>query len=255
MKNFALRNKIRDAFLGILVLLVLGTAVTQVYRHQKGKAHRDLAKRIAEINPRGGIPRTIDGLRQAIAAYEAQIELNVKEGAQTGVYWKILAIRLADKGMHRDAIAALERALYFNADDPTLMYLTGESSSIVAANALNFSVSSEAEREHFYRIAESSYIRAIALDDSYAKPLLGLGILYTFDLSRPAEAILYLSRYLDLLSTDIKAMFVLARAYYMTENYGKAVELYDRILARSKDPKVRAEAQNNKELIRGQANG
>jgi tetratricopeptide (TPR) repeat protein len=255
MKNFEMRNKIRDAFLGILVLLVLGAAVVLFYRYEKGKAHRELAKRISELSPRGGLPETIDGLRQAIAAYEAQIELNVKEGAQAGAYWKILAVRLADKGMHRDAIAALERALYFNANDPTLMYLTGESSSIVAANALNFSVLSEAERERFYTLAESSYLRAIALDDSYAKPLLGLGILYTFDLFRPAEAIPYLSRYLDLLSTDVKAMFVLARAYYMTENYEKAVELYDRILARSKDPKVRAEAQNNKELIRGRVYG
>jgi tetratricopeptide (TPR) repeat protein len=255
MKNFELRKRIKEFFLGILVLFVLVSAVTLVYRYEKGKPHRDLAKRISEISPRGGVPETIDGLRQAIAAYEAQIELNVKEGAQTGVYWKILAVRLADKGMHREAIAALERALHFNPDDPTLMFLTGESSSIVAANALNFSVSSEAEREHFYRLAESSYLRAIALDKSYAKPLLGLGILYTFDLFRPDEAIPHLSRYLDLLSTDVKAMFALARAYYMTEDYEKAIELYDRILIRSRDPKVRAEAQNNREIVREQMYG
>jgi hypothetical protein len=47
-------------------------------------------------------------------------------------------------------------------------------------------------------------------------------------------------------------MFVLARAYYMTEkkeNYSKAIELYDRIISKTKDPKIKAEAQNNKETI------
>ena len=56
--------------------------------------------------------------------------------------------------------------------------------------------------------------------------------------------------YIQLMPNDIKGMFVLARAYYMTENYDSAVELYDRIITRTKDPKVKAEAQNNREIIR-----
>ncbi|HCC36897.1 MAG TPA: hypothetical protein DEQ14_04400 [Treponema sp.] len=250
-------SKVKNTILGILVFLVLGGGVTLVYRHEKSKTHRDLAKRIAEISPRGGPPETIEGLREAIAAYEAQIELNVKEGAQTGVYWKILAVRLSDKGMYRDAISALEKALRYNANDPTLLFLTGEAASIVAANALRFSVASGAERDHYYELAESAYLRAIERDSSYAKPLLGLGILYTFDLDRPrpAEAIPYLERYLDLLSTDVKAMFVLARAYYMTENYEPAIDMYDRILSRSKDPQVREEALNNMEIVRSEMYG
>jgi len=249
MKNIRV-NFARDTILALLVFAILGGAFFLVYRHEKNKVSRDLARRIAEISPRGGVPETIDGLRSAITAYEEQIERNVREGAQTGAYWKILAVRLADRNMHRDAIAALERALYYNPADPTLMFLTGESASIVAANALQFSVSSTAEKERFYNLAESAYLKAIEIDSSYAKPYLGLGILYTFDLDRPAEAIPHLLRYLDLMATDVKGMFVLARAYYMTDRYGEAIELYDRILARSKDPGVRAEAQNNKEYIR-----
>jgi tetratricopeptide (TPR) repeat protein len=243
------KRGIKEFFLGIFVLSILIGAIVLVYRYEKSKAHRDLAKRISELSPRGGPPETIDGLRIAIAAYEAQIELNVKEGAQTGSYWKILAVRLADKGMHRDAIAALERALYYHTSDPTLFYLTGDSASIIAANALQFSINSRSERDFYYSLAESAYLKAIGLDGAYAKPLLGLGILYTFDLERPAEAIPHLLRYLDIFSNDLKALFVLARAYYMTESYGKAVELYDRIIGRTKDPNVKAEAQNNKEFI------
>lgn len=243
-------KKYKEIVLGIIVFIVIAAGVFLVYNHERGKVHRDLAKRISELSPRGGPPNTIEGLRDAIALYEAQIERNVQEGAQTGAYWKILAIRLADRGMHRDALDALERAIYYNAEDPTLFFLTGESASIVAAATLGFSVNSGTEKEHFSTLAESAYLRAIQLDAGYAKPLLGLGILYTFDQNRPFEAIPYLERYVQLLATEIKGMFVLARAYYMTENFELAIELYDKIISRSKDQKIKAEAQHNIELIR-----
>jgi tetratricopeptide (TPR) repeat protein len=243
-------KKFKEAVLSILVLSIIGCTIVWLYRYEKSKVHTDLAKRIAELSPRGGPPETIDGLKAAIAAYEKQIELNVKEGAQTGVYWKILAIRLADKGMHRDALDAFERALYFKGDDPTLLYLTGESASATAASALDFSGNSGAERQRFQNLAESAYLRSIQLDATYAKPRLGLGILYTFEMNRPAQAIPHLERYRELMAKDLKGMFALARAYYMTESYDRAIELYDLIISQSKDPKVRAEAQNNKEIIR-----
>ncbi|GHV94127.1 hypothetical protein AGMMS50293_04470 [Spirochaetia bacterium] len=245
-------KKIKETIVGILVVLILGTLVFGVYRNAKSKTHQDLAKRIAELSPRGGPPETIEGLKKAIALYETQIELNVKEGAQTGTYWKILAIRLADRGSHRDALAALERALYYNSEDPVLFYLTGVSAGVVAKSALGFSGNSGNEKEHYFALAESSYIRALQMDGEYPKPMYGLGILYTFELNRPAEAIPYLEHYLRLLSSDIAGMFVLARAYYMTENYNGAVEMYDRIITRTKDPKVKNEAENNKDIIRSQ---
>jgi tetratricopeptide (TPR) repeat protein len=113
-------KRIKDVITGLFVLLLVVVLVIVVYRYETGKIHRDLAKQIAELSPRGGPPETIEGLKAAIAAYENQIELNVKEGAQTGVYWKILATRLADRGMHRDALEALEKAISYNAEDPTL---------------------------------------------------------------------------------------------------------------------------------------
>ena len=250
MSKGSVGKKIKDTLVGIAIFAALITVAVLVYRHEMDKPGRELAKRIAELSPGGGTPRTIDGLKQAIALYEAQIELNVKQGAQTGAYWKILAIRLADRGMHRDALSAFERALYFTPGDPTLLFLTGESAAIVAANALQFSVSSNSEKEHFYKLAENAYRRAIEQEPSYAKPLLGLGMLYTFDLEQPEDAIPLLQRYVNMMSNDVKGMFVLARAYYMTGNFGESITLYDRILARSKDQKVRAEAQNNKDIIR-----
>jgi tetratricopeptide (TPR) repeat protein len=248
-------KKIKDFITGILVIVLLGGGVFWVYRHEKNKTHEALAKRIAELSPRGGPPETIEGLKAAIALYEAQIELNVKEGAQTGSYWKILAVRLADKGMHQDALSALERALYYNAEDPTLFYLTGVSAATAAKAALGFSNNKESGKEHYFALAETAYLRSLEIDSEYPKPMYGLGVLYVFELDRPAEAVPYLEHYLKQLSGDISAMFVLARAYYMTGNNEGAVELYDRIISRTKDQKIKAEAQNNRDYIRGQMYG
>ena len=241
--------KIKDTILGIMVIFVLGTLIYGVYTHGRSREHRALARRIAALSPRGGTPDTIEGLREAIALYEAQIEQNVRDGAQTGSYWRILAIRLADRGMHRDALHALEQAIYYNADDPTLFFLSGESASVVAASIVGFTGNSSAERDHYITLAETAYLRAIQMDSAYPRPRLGLSILYTFDLDRPAEAIPHMEHFLEISPNDINGMFVLARAYFMTENFQGAVELYDRIISRTRDPNVRSEAQNNREQI------
>jgi len=152
--------------------------------------------------------------------------------------------------MHKEALDAFEKALQFNPEDPTLYFLIGDSASVVAASTMGFTGKSGTEKEHYTRLAETAYLRSIQLDSAYAKPRLGLGILYTFDLNRAAEAVPHLERYVELAPNDIKGMFVLARAHYMTESYDRAVELYDRIISRTKDQNVRKEAQNNKDTIR-----
>jgi len=241
-----MNKKVKDAIMGILVICIIAAAALSLYKCEKDKGGRELARRISALSSRGGsVPETIEGLKEAIALYEEQIEQHVKNGAQTGVYWKILAIRLADRGMHRDALDAIERAIYYNSGDPTLFYLTGEYASVAAASTLNFSPNSGAEREQFTGLAESAYLRSIQLDPLYARPCVGLGILYTFDLGRPDEAIPYLERYLELTSNNTEGMFVLARAYFMTGDYDSAVRIYERIISRSKDQRVKENAQNN----------
>jgi len=240
----------KESVIGILVVIVIVVLIAWLYVHEKNKDNRELAKRIVALSSTGGPPETIEGLREAIALYENQIKRNVQEGAQTGVYWKILAIRLADRGMHRDALDAYERALYYNTDDPTLFFLVGESASVVSASVLGFQMNSAEEKERFANLAETAYLRALQLDPSYQKPRFALGLLYTFDLGRPADAVPLLERFLQISPGSIEAMFVLARAYFMTGNYNSSMEVYDRIINRTKDQSVKNEAQNNKEIIR-----
>jgi tetratricopeptide (TPR) repeat protein len=242
-------KKFKQIVSGIFIFSLVVFSIVMLFRYDKNKTDREFARRIAELSPRGGPPEGIDGLRQAIVLYEAQIERNVREGAQTGVYWKILGIRLADKKMHNDALAAFERAIYFNSEDPVIFYLTGVSAGIVAKERVGFTANAEKEREQFYKLSENSYLRALELDNTYTKPLYGVAVLYAFELNRPAEAIPYLERYMSVQSSDINAMFILARAYFMTEKLNQAIEVYDRIISKTKDQKIRNEALNNIDTI------
>jgi len=239
-----MKFKQRGRIVGLLVLILIAGIILGFYQFEKQRDRYNLARRIAELSPRGGVPTTIEGLRSAIAIYEGAIADHVRDAAQTGAYWKILAVRLADRGMHQDALDALERTIRFNGEDPTIFYLTGVSAAIVAKNSFT-----QGDIDRYFAMAERAYLRALELDNTYAKPCYGLGILYTFELERPAEAIPQLEKYLDLMSRDVDGMFALARAYYMTENYVKAVDLYDRIMVTTKDETKKNEARNNRDYI------
>ncbi|MDR2607721.1 MAG: tetratricopeptide repeat protein [Treponema sp.] len=247
--------KVKEVLSGIVIVAVVFAVVFGVYSGAKKKSHRDLAKRIAELSPRGGPPETVEGLSKAIALYEDQITLNLKEGVQTASYWKILATRYIDKKLYNEALKALERAVYYNNEDPTLFYLTGLSAGVVAKSSLDFPGTEENLQMRYFTLAEQAYLRSIELDPDYPKPRYGLGILYSFELGRPLEALPHLEHYAELLPRDMNALFALARVYYQTGNNERALEIYDRIIREAKDQNQKAEAQKNREFILEMNNG
>jgi len=242
-------KKFRDILIAILIVGALGLLLYFLY--QSTNPNKELAKRMAELSPRGGPPETIEGLVKAIKLYEEQLDRNIREAAQTGVYWKILAMRYYDKNMHNNALEALEWAVYYNGSDPFLFNLRGNCAAFVAKSVSGFSSSVIEEKTKFYEIAERAYLRALELDITYTKAMYGLAYMYTFDLDRQEDAIVYLERYLQILTSDINAMAVLARAYYLTKNFSRAVEMYDRIASRTNDKNIKEEALNNKYFIQG----
>jgi len=244
-------RRVKETILATLLLIAICTFVYFLYKEVLQKTNRELTKKILELSPKGGPPETIDGLRKAIAIYEDQIERNVREGVQTGTYWKILGIRLADKKMHNDALEAFERAIYYNTEDPTIYYLTGISAASAAKSQVGFSPNADKEKARLFKLAENSYLRALDLDPTYAKPMYGLGILYVFELDRPLDAIPYLERYLNINVSDTSAMFILARAYYTAGKYDDALDCYDRIINKTKDRIIKEEALKNKDIIMG----
>ncbi|MCL2443385.1 MAG: tetratricopeptide repeat protein [Treponema sp.] len=244
-------KKLKDFIIAILIIAAVGALVIFLYQNGKDKPRKELAKAISDLSPRGGPPETIDGLIRAIKLYEDQHQRNIKDAAQTGVYWKILAMRYADRGMHNNALEAIEWAIYYNGEDPFLFNLRGLSASILAKNVSGASSGINNEKEHFYNIAENAYLRALELDITYTKPMYALGIMYVFEMNRPQDAIVYLERYLQIQSSDVDAMAVLAMAYYLTEDFPRAIDLYERIANRTNDRIMKEQALNNISTIKG----
>jgi tetratricopeptide (TPR) repeat protein len=239
----------KEIVIGTFVVVIFVAGIALVYNYGINNDRNKLARRIAELGNPGGPPETIEGLREAIRLYEKQIEQHVKDAAQTGVYWKILAVRLQDRGLHNDALGALEQAVFYSPQDASLLYLTGISAARVAKSFLDFSGGANGGAERYYALAEDAYRKAIALDERYAKPMYALGVLYVFELGRPADAIPIMERYLDLTANDVDGMAVLAHAYALTSQYEFALNLYDKILSITKDKTKRAAVEESRRQV------
>ncbi|MCL2609462.1 MAG: tetratricopeptide repeat protein [Treponema sp.] len=233
----------KDTLIAIASIIIIVSVLVLFYRFQRDADRREMASGIVAAG--GGVPQTVEELMEAIDLYGRRIERHVEDAAQVGVYWKILGSRLASRGLHRHAVGAFEQAIYFTPEDQTLFFMTGQSAAIVAGSIVDFPGADPAERGEFLALAESSFLRAIAMDPVFGRPRLSLGILYVFDLDRPQDAIPQLERYLNISPQDTTAMFVLARAHFVTGGFREAVELYERVLAVSRDQEIRAEAEAN----------
>jgi tetratricopeptide (TPR) repeat protein len=238
----------KEFFIGLLLVVITVSLIGGVSAFRKVSARNSLISRIKELSPKDAPPQTIEDLRAAIRLYEELIEQHVRDAAQTGVYWKLLASRLQDRGLHHEALDALERAIYYSPEDAYLHYLRGLSAGIVAKSSLDLA-GGNAGAQPYYDLSEKSYLRAIELDNGYGRPRYGIAVLYVFELNRPQEAIPQLLRYLEISRNDVDALFVLARAYYMIEDYQDALDIYDRILGVSRDAAKRIEAENNRQAV------
>ena len=229
----------------ILVILVLG--FTGVFVYKKIAARNSLAAQIASLSPRGAPPQSVEDLRKAIALYEKKIDEHVKDVTQAGIYWKILGSRLIDarQPLYGEALQAFQNAVRSFPDDETIHYLIGFSAENLARSEY---FSPEEQAEH-YRIAEAAYMRALDLEGRYTRALYNLSVLYVHTLNRPMEAIPLMELYVDINTRDTNGMFVLASAYYLTENFEAAINLYDRIIGITKNQTVKNQAEQNKQQV------
>jgi tetratricopeptide (TPR) repeat protein len=208
------------------------------------------------------VPRTIEDLQKAIAAYEDLQEMHVRDAAQTAAYWKILSTRFQDRGMFLEAVKALRRAIEIMPGDETLHYLTGLNAAQAAKSLFDYGGLSGGEgsgggwsRRSCLDLAEAAYLRAIELEPTYTQARYALAVLYVFELDRPDDAVFQLLRYMENRSGDADAMFILARALYMTGRNGEAADWYERGIPLSKDAARKAEAEANLNYIRGLSSG
>jgi len=244
------------AVIAIVVVIVIVICIAAAAMYQRNKSREALAGRIlSEDSP--ATTETIESLKAAIAANEKKIEQHVQDAAKTAYYWKILAVRLQDRGLHGDALDALQRAISYSPSDPLLHYLTGVSAGILAKSVHSNPGKADDTngKERYYALAEEAYLRAIELDPKYVSPRYGLAVLYVFELGRPEDAVPYLKQCLDISRNDVDSMAVLARAYFMLKDYKSALDLYNTIINVSTDPQKKNDARNNRQIIMGMPRG
>lgn len=201
-------------------------------------------------------PTTVQELEEAISKYQKRVEDVLNADIRTGMWYKILAIRYLDNAMYEKALENFRIAIEFYPTNQNLYYYVGVCAGYLAKASLDFEATgSRAEQSRYYALAESAYLRAIELEPRYVRALYGVSVLYVFELEKPDEAIRHLSVVLEIEKKNVDAMFILARAYFMTGNAEDAVSLYDAILGITKDEKKLQSARENKAFVLENAYG
>ena len=209
-------------------------------------------KRMQRLEEGVSNPTTKEELEEAIKKYEARAMDLVLTEAQTGMWYKLLETRYLDERMYRKAYDAFRKALLSYPDNAHLYYYIAICAGYIANSELDFDAKGTietAERMNYLKLSESSDLMALEIDPKYYRAMYGIGVLYVFEMDQPADAIPYLERFLDTQKRDSDAMFVLARAYYQTYQFDKAVVLYDKIIALNPNAEKTSEAKANKKVV------
>lgn len=197
-----------------------------------------------------GSPTTIEELKTAIEKYDARIADLQLSQSQVGIWYKILGTRYLDNKMYGEALKAFQSALQYYPDNQNLYYYVGICAGYMSHTALDYNATGNMEQKYNYlKLAETAYLRAIEIEPRYSRALYALSVLYVYELDEPAKAIPYLERVLDIEKKHTDAMFVLARAYYSTYEFDKAVEMYDKIISVTTSDKKKADAETNKKIV------
>lgn len=192
-------------------------------------------------------PTSIEELKEAIAKYQKRVaDIQLAE-TQIGIWYKILGTRYLDNKMYGEAMKSFQSALEYYPNNQNLYYWVGICAGYMSHAALDFEGTGSSTRKmNYLKLSEEAYKRAIEIEPRFASALYAIGVLYTFELDECEKAIPYLETLLTIEKRHLDGMFVLARAYYATYQFDKAVEMYDRIIETTKSAETKATAEENK---------
>ena len=209
-----------------------------------------LQKRLQNMEKYSGNPGNIEEIKKGIEKYDSEAQELVEKNVKIGIWYKILGTRYLDRKMYGKALESFQSALEFYPENPNLYYYVGVSATYVSHSALDFNGRGETESKmNYLKLAETAFKQALSIDENYSKALYSLGVLYAFDLDNGPEAVKYLERYVEIEKRDTDGMLVLARAYYMSSEFEKAADVYDKIISITKSSQRKAEAEANKKVV------
>ena len=234
-------NKIKAVILAAAVSIMFvscgGVSNKTIIRHQKMEEGVDN-------------PTSIEELKDAIKKYQERVADVQLAQSQIGIWYKILGTRYLDNKMYGEALKTFQEALTYYPDNQNLYYYVGVCAGYMSHAALDYNASGTNEVKYNYlKLAEEAYLQAIAIEDRYVRALYGLGVLYVFELDEPEKAIPHLEKALSIDTKNLDTMFVLARAYYSSYEFDKAVAMYDKIIETTKSEDTKKTAEENKKIV------
>lgn len=195
-------------------------------------------------------PTTKEELKDAIEKYQERVSDIQLAQSQIGIWYKILGTRYLDEAMYGEALKCFEEALKYYPNNQNLYYYVGVCAGYMSHAAMDFDGMGSSEKKYNYlKLAEEAYLRAIEIEDRYVRALYGLGVLYVFEFQECEKAIPHLEKLLTIDTRNLDAMTVLARAYYVCNEYDKAIELYDKIIQITKSEETKKMAEENKRFV------
>lgn len=234
----------RLAFAAVLCA-VLGTLVSC------GDSYNSI-KRMQKMEEGVSSPTTKEELQEAIAKYDRRALDLVTTQSQEGIWWKILGTRYLDEGMYGKAYECFQKAVEFYPNNANLYFYLACCAVYIANSQKDWNVNAAGTtvqiKKRYLKISEESFLQALSISPKYYRAMYGLGVLYVFNLEEPEKAIPYLETFLETQTKDTDGMMVLARAYYTTREFDKAVSLYDRIIELHPNDEKVSQAEINKKL-------
>ncbi len=230
----------RKIFLGTIALF------SAVIFDSCTKSNRTI-QRMQKMEENVGSPTTEAELKEAIKKYQDRIADIQLANAQVGLWYKMLAVRYLDAQMYGEALKNFQIALQYYPNNQNLFYYQGVCASFMANTKIG--VGESEERASFLKMAEESFLRAIAIEPNHAKALYSLGVLYVWELKEFEKAIPILETLVASQKLDAKAKAALAAAYFGNQDYEKSVAMYDEIISTTKSPQIKKEAESNRQLV------
>ena len=209
-------------------------------------------KRMQKMEEGVGNPVTKEELSEAIKKYDERALDLVTTQAQEGMWYKILGTRYLDERMYGKALECFQRAIEFYPMNANLYYHVAVCAVYIANSQLDYSASGGAEASlksgNYLKLSEKAYLRALEIDPKYYKAMYGIGVLYAFQTGEYEKGIPYLEKFLTVQTKDTNGMFVLARCYFATGEFQKAIDLYDKIIEIKPNSEKVSEAEANKKV-------
>lgn len=221
-----------------------------------GCKDKNFLKRMQENEEGVSNPTTIPELEEAISKYERRVEDIMLAQNRIAIWYKMLGTRYMDSKMYLKALQSFTKALEYYPDNHNLYYRVGVCASTLAKNFLGFSSEESSEEvmdaTYYNNIAVSAYLKALEIQPNYNSAAYALSVLYVYELNESVKAIPILQDLLQRDSKNYDAMFVLAAAYYLVEDYEEAIKTYRYIVENAKDKNIVDSAKNNILQIEGE---